>query len=169
MLKFQNACSSLSVAQFGNLMWTSLGHYWHCLGGPNTWRRRPFGSVWETSKGQCGPPMALSARPKHAALGPHMWCVENPNRPGLGLGSGTVWESWESMVLHFSQAALGWAWIHFELKHTRLGLLWHFIWRLNTPVFIQSGFGKQRKHSSICFILWLCFCLELHDCYYFTI
>jgi len=34
---------------------------------------------------------------------------------------------------------------------------------------IQSGFGKQRKQSLISFILCICFCLELHDCYYFTV
>jgi len=34
---------------------------------------------------------------------------------------------------------------------------------------IQSGFGKQRKQSLISFILSLFFCLELHDCYCFTV
>jgi len=36
-------------------------------------------------KGQSGPPMALSARTKHAALGPHRCCIENQNKAGLGL------------------------------------------------------------------------------------
>jgi len=69
-----------SVAQYGNLRCASLGHYWHCLWGPNIRLRRPGCTVLKT--GQCGL-MVLSVRPKHAGLGSHRCCIKNSNRTGL--------------------------------------------------------------------------------------
>ena len=94
----------------------------------------------KSEKGQSGPSMALSARPKHTAQRPHRRCIECPKRAGFSLpmalydnmGHGTTFlaqtcQSGHSLALHV------------EARRAGLGLPWHYMLSLNTPVWASHG------------------------------
>jgi len=136
------------ASQWHSMGISSLGLYWHCL---FTLLVALYG---KSQKGQSGPLMALSARPRYAAHRPHRHCIENLKEVGLNLDMALY-----GNLGHNSMGCMGsmpaWAqsgicWgqtcgsgppmaLHCEPKHTNLGLQWHTILSLNTPVWASHG------------------------------
>jgi len=103
-----NGWSGLPVTQYGNLvsrplMTLSLHAIWALYG--------------KSQKGQPGPLMALSARPRYAAHRSHRHCIENPKRAGLNL----------AMALYCN------------LGHNSMGFPNHYISSPGVPGWAQSG------------------------------
>jgi len=122
-----NGWSGLPVAQYGNLWCAGLGLYWHVLRGTNAWLRAHYRhGIWTSER---------------AALGIPWHCLRGPSARLRG----TLWKSQARLYgppRHYmsspgvSEHQMA---QHFEPRRAGLDLPWHYILRLNTPVWAPHG------------------------------